>query len=74
MLSSIQTIILYVFVKHLLEVDYFLQASTNVQAILVIMAALAKTRSADTFVSVLQVTQEQTAKPVSNYSKIVLFH
>ena len=67
MLSSIQTIIKYVFVKHLLKVDYFLQKSTNVQAILVSMAALVKTGLADTFVSALQVTQEQPAKPVSNY-------
>ena len=38
----------------------------NVQTILVLMAALVKTRLADTFVSVLQVTREQTVKPVSN--------
>ena len=47
--------------------DYFLQTSTNVQAILVLMAALVKTRLADTFVSVLQATREKTVKPVSNY-------
>ena len=46
------------FLKHLLKMDYFLQTSTNVQAILVLMAALVKTRLADTFVSVLQVTRE----------------
>ena len=37
------------------------------QATLVLMAALVKTRLADMFVSVLQVTRGQTVKPVSNY-------
>ena len=55
------------FLKHLLKVNYFLQTSTNVQAILVLMAALVKTRLADTFVSVLLDTREKIVKPVSNY-------
>ena len=55
------------FLKHLLKMDHFLQTSTNVQAILVLMAALVKTRLADTFVSVLQDTREKIVKPVSNY-------
>ena len=55
------------FIKHLYKVDYFLQKSPHVQASPVLMAVLVKTRLADTFVTVLQVTREQTVKPVSNY-------